>query len=303
MNKRILSALLACVMILLCGCQLADPNAGPETETAQDAMVGVFITTEHLDLFDMEAYLQDNMGSLAEEGAVPADDPRYSGRIYAAVVDNGYEFEDLEGMLLASFWIRMENEGYWASTIGTGLSDVQNKYLVKEGIGTSIEHSANIYLPYNIGEVVFYLNPVYQTKDGEVYLMSGSGISMSTSLGGQLTETVSAEASYTEDGQQLEYNYNSTLTVSCIDVPTEVVFIQMDENHNILRRDSYTPGQLPEEITPEKSAAYILIEEHFSDKILPSVNHADSEYIEVFYRLENDLCVRDQTKVNWPAGQ
>lgn len=302
MNKRILAALLACVMMLLCGCQLADPNAGPETETAQDAMVGVFITTEYLDLFDLEAYLQDNMGSITEGGTVPADDFRYSGRIYAAATDNGYEFEGLEGMLLASFWIETEYEGYWASTVGNGLSDVQNKYLSTD-TGSSIEHSANIYLPCNIDEVCFYLNPVYQTKDGEVYLMAGSGISMSTSLGGQMSQTMSAKASYTEDGQQLEYNYNSTLTVSCIDVPTEVVFIQMDENHNILRRDSYNPGQLPEEITPEKGAAYILIEEHFNDKIIPSVNHADLEDIEVFYRLENDLCVKDQTKVNWPDGQ
>lgn len=47
----------------LTGCSLARtdlPDQGTETER----LIGVFLTTEYLDLFDMEGYLKDHPGQL-----------------------------------------------------------------------------------------------------------------------------------------------------------------------------------------------------------------------------------------------
>lgn len=44
------------------GCTLAVPYAGKEG--SGDRMIGAFITTEYLDLYDMESYLNDHASSL-----------------------------------------------------------------------------------------------------------------------------------------------------------------------------------------------------------------------------------------------
>ena len=62
MHKRIF-VLIMVLALALSGCQLAKPEA--DTQKEKDMLVGVFITEEHLDLFDMEAYLQDNLGALS----------------------------------------------------------------------------------------------------------------------------------------------------------------------------------------------------------------------------------------------
>jgi len=298
MIKRISVVLLTCSLLLLCGCQLADPNGGPEVETTSDKMVGTFITKGYLDLFDVESYVKDNIGSI-QDGIIPADDPKYSERVYATPVEHGYAFPDLEGILLASFWVETDTEGYWSSVVqDDGLSDISKKYESTD-TGSSIAHSANIYVPYNTGEVVFYLNPVYQTANGEVYLVSGTGISMNTTHGGEMKQTVHSAAKISDGNQTTSYAYDLEVAVHCIDVPKAVTYIQMDAQHQVLHRETYIPGQLPDELTPLKKAAYILIEEEYENDIIRSVNQPDSEPIEVFYRLENNLCIRDQTSVLW----
>lgn len=302
MIKRISAVLLVCSLLLLCGCQLADPNAGPEAETKLDKLVGAFITTEYLDLFDAETYIKDNIGSI-QDGIIPADDPKYSRKIYATPVEHGYAFPDLEGILIASFWVKTDAEGYWSSIVSNdGLSDISRKYESTD-TGSSIAHSANIYVPCNSGDVVFYLNPVYQTQEGDVYLTSGTGASMNASIGGKMTQTLHGDAKISEEMQTTSYTYDLEVSVCCIDVPIAVTYTQMDAQHHVLLKETFTPGQLPEEFTPLKKTAYILIEEEYEDSFVRSVNQPGSEAIEVFYLLENGLCIKDQTSVLWNSSQ
>lgn len=58
---------------------------------ADDRLIGVVITTEHLDLFDFEGYLEDNgekilFGSQIDE----SQQAKYQGRLYATLVDRSY---------------------------------------------------------------------------------------------------------------------------------------------------------------------------------------------------------------------
>ena len=64
-NKRsILVAGALVVVIFLSGCQLA---AGDGLTVESERLIGVFITKEYLDLFDFDAYLEDNISDFVNE--------------------------------------------------------------------------------------------------------------------------------------------------------------------------------------------------------------------------------------------
>ena len=51
------------------GCTLAVSDAG--TDGNGDRLIGAFITSEYLDLYDMEGYLNDHASSLGTTAALP----------------------------------------------------------------------------------------------------------------------------------------------------------------------------------------------------------------------------------------
>ena len=88
-NKIIICFIIAAFALNLCGCQLALPE-GEGTE--RDRLIGCFITTEHLDLFDFEAYFNDNAHKLVSGGEITldGDTAAYRNRIYAELYDETY---------------------------------------------------------------------------------------------------------------------------------------------------------------------------------------------------------------------
>ena len=62
MKRNLFAALITAGLLLsLTGCQLAKVESG-----SQDRLVGAFITTEYLDLMDMEAYLNDHLDEVTK---------------------------------------------------------------------------------------------------------------------------------------------------------------------------------------------------------------------------------------------
>ena len=97
MNKKAISiCLVFAIFVSLCGCQLAQPESGNHTEA--DRLVGVFITTEYLDLNDADAYLdeylKDNAGSISDGDTIVLDSQEHLGRVYATFVEEPYQDED-----------------------------------------------------------------------------------------------------------------------------------------------------------------------------------------------------------------
>lgn len=97
----------------LSGCSLAVPDAG--VEGGNDRMIGVFITDEFLDLFDIERYLNDHAsGSVNGQEAELPYDSGYEGKLYAKIdkskgsdpADWEISFGDLEGIsMFTPYWI------------------------------------------------------------------------------------------------------------------------------------------------------------------------------------------------------
>ena len=54
-------------------------------------MIGVFITTEYLDLYDMESYLNDHASSLVNDGSITlGNDSKYEGKLFAELLFHGF---------------------------------------------------------------------------------------------------------------------------------------------------------------------------------------------------------------------
>ena len=188
--KRILAldiALLA--LFLFAGCQLAKEEGG-ETESAErDRLIGVFLTREHLDLFDWEGYFNDNAGALAGGGHAidETDTAAYGGRLYATLTretrtdDAGEQhewfdctFEGIEGIRYFAV-----EEGITTHLISDpGISGVHQAITdTEEAKRIDLEAVLYVEAAAETETVVWYLNPVYQSTDGSVYLTAGHGTS------------------------------------------------------------------------------------------------------------------------------
>ena len=186
--RQSLTAALCTVMILgLPGCRLAREDFA--TDTSEDRLAGVFISTEFIDLFDFEQFFGNNRGR-AEGGATAINGASqdYQGRIYATYVsrtltsDTGetteikeYVFDGIEGIPFFSFNVTNGNESYWSSASDEAISN--GAFHVSHGDDESSIVMEGTIFAVSAGIRTFYLNPVYQSADGSVYLMSGGGIS------------------------------------------------------------------------------------------------------------------------------
>ena len=254
MKKRMIVLLLA-VLFLFSGCQLATEENGQ----SQDRLVGVFVTTEHLDLFDMESYLRDNANQLLGGGDIQleGDLRQYERRIFLEETDEGWSFPGLDGLL---YMMVSDGNGGWTHYHSEGISDVDS---VQEG--DSFELNGTIYLNQNTGHVCFFYNPVYVTKDGAVYLLPGQGSSTDTLAGVTMTHSFSEKTEVRNGTDSTVSKTNIGMTVKGIALPEKYVVISMNEDHQELGRETRLPGEFPERIVPAEGAAYILVECHSED--------------------------------------
>lgn len=305
MRKRIVIMIIA-LALALSGCQLAKPDA--EAQKEKDMLVGVFITQEHLDLFDMEAYLQDNLSALSGGTLSIEDAAQYSNRVWAEFTEDSdghsaYRFGDLEGSLLASFRITPDGKSenaYWGGEAGEGICDVSFGHYSMDD-GSRLELSGTVYFSDTHPDPGLYFNPVYQTPEGDVYLLSGQGTFFgSAGMGGSAKHTMNEEASRTENGEKYSHATDISITMECVYPARKLVILQMDEDNQILSRQEWNPAEDMEELKPEANCAYILVEEHTANGVRRSLYQNENRYIAFFRELENLLCVKTQIPISWP---
>lgn len=260
MNKRLFPLLLA-AFLLLSGCRLAQPDAGAASGDSQpmgaDLPVGVMLTPQPLNLFDLEAYVNDH--GVPEDGAV-IDDTSYQQRLYATDLGNGdWQFEGVEGFAFFSA-VSANEYGSCQTVVNDGLSD--GSFAVHEtDEGTSTDISGTLYVqPAEL--ICWYFNPVYQDAAGRVYLTAGSG----TSAGGdaapgmQFSKTLSGETTATDgSGAVQRSSARCQVTIAVRALPMQVRLLWMDGSGQILRQEAYAPGQLPEQLDG-RGAAYLIAE-------------------------------------------
>lgn len=258
--KKLSIALILALCLSLTGCSLLREDTSGEP-AAEDKLVGVYITSEYLSTFDLESYVSDNMNSLADGGGeVSAEDAaKYSARIYGEV-ENGTVTFPIEGTAIITARFGEGNESYFSSQLGDYIVGGGTHVNVGEDTD-SVELSGTLYAP--AGEMVeAYCNPVYQQSNGEVYLVSGQGIS-SNGLG-SMSQTLSENTD--PHGDVRGYSMSIELTVVSRELSEKYVVLYYGADGELMRREEYAPGELPYELSPD-GAAYAVIEDHTRDDL------------------------------------
>ncbi len=245
------------------GCQLANSDAG-EVKT-KDQLIGVYITQDYVDLLDMEGYFEDHGDDFINGKDVEISD-KYSGKIYATakVTEEGnfetteYNFEGIEGIAL------------FTSTIyPTGTTDsykllksdpeVTNR---KSTYGSETILEGTLYVDAALDSIIFYINPVYETSDGQVYLMTGNGIASTGGVGGNMSATMTENISETINGVTQNKVFNIIVHIDSRNATEKLIIKQMNDSDEVVEITTLTKGRVPKNITKNPKTTYIILEDY-----------------------------------------
>ncbi len=314
-NKKLKSLCLSALLLLqltilslLSGCQLAIEEGDMPTE---DRLAGVFVTTEYLDLFDMEAYVNDNLRVVGGEIAVEGNASEYYGRVYAEKTQTDehrieYEFTELNGFGYYSLIELGESmlDNYHYTGVDEGISDPKTHYKVTDE-GEGVEMDGTLYFPADGRAAVFYFNPVYQTPEGDLYVTTGQGFSADTMVEGQIySQTMEEVTTITMNGEKESWSTSVTTNIEGIRLPEKYVLIYMDGNSQILRSQEYAPGNVMPEMTIPADTAYLILEAHKLDSegqpvVDREIVDRGEEHLSTFWINADGICIKGDTILTW----
>ena len=112
------------------------------------------------------------------------------------------------------------------------------------------------------------MNPVYQSSDGRVYAVSGSGLMLDGNHGEGMfySQTLEETTTITENQKSKSSQTSVKISFAIMYPPKKVVVLQMDDENNIISKAEYQPGKLPDTIKPDRNTAYIMVENHKQDR-------------------------------------
>lgn len=323
-KRRIFAAVAMGVMVFsLTSCSLARPQE-TQVETGEaDRLIGVLITTEYLDLFDMEGYLEDHLEQVAQGGEISTQDSdAYQNRLYATLTTSTitnqetgetqeleeYVFEGIEGWayLAPALTDEVGNRIGTSSSVDDVFADT-NMHVTTTDEGEILELEATLYVTGVEQGQSYYINPVFQTADGAVYTLGGDGmlVSQPAEQEGEYWSYTLDHSTTTQMNGETETDQVSILVrLSVLFLPREIVVVQMDEQHNLLAQDAYAPGAMPETLETEPGCAYLLVETRKEDPagqevISRQLISPQEEEIQSFYPREDGICLSQWTQIEW----
>ena len=316
-RKVIFSVCCALALCTLAGCQLAKDSAGADA----DSLIGVLITTEYLDLFDFNGYLNDNINSfLGGEINMNGDAQEHQGRLYAVLVPrelineetgetmvmHEYVFEDVDAI---SYFVptieATEMENSYVSTMSDpAISDGHTNLFVGDD-ENSVSLDGTIFVAPSSKERTYYFNPAYQSADGSVYAVAGNGFFVNSeaySEGSVFSQTLDATTTITENGKAKRDSISIKISISVMFAPEKIVILQMDAGHMLISESEFEPGAVPDTYALEASTAYFVIEAHRHDdignpNIFREVYGRDTENIETFSVRAGGVCIKNWTQI------
>lgn len=277
--------------LLTTGCRLANPDMG----SANDTLIGVYVTTEYIDTLDW-----DNI-SINSSGSVDVKS-KNDGRIYGTLntEEETVSFPDIEGSALLSLSVEENDENYHNTTITGHFSDthtsitdigceisgtlyydiskVSTHHLTaspedaEDYENTNTMHMSTetqedgtiLYDHYTEGEaLIMYVYPIFKTAGGEIYLIAQPGISSYS--GGEISTSFSSSESTTANGKTSSYTTKFTVTLKAEAPSDTITFTQIGKNRNTLQEDTYSAEKIPETYIRNKESSYILVTSLDSD--------------------------------------
>lgn len=323
MKIKVIAILIAlCILAaVISGFQLKKPEAENKS-TLGDRLIGTVITTESLNTFDMEAYLEDNIGSIVkdENHTVNIEDKKdYMGKIYARQVtkedttEDGekithkeYVFDDING-----YWIfdakipsTETEESYTCLCSEGGFSNVQSKIHHTDNGLQEIELIADIYYSYEKWGTVFYMNPVYQESDGDIYCVEGMGYSVSGDKGSidgnsSGSQTLTDKITVNENGEETVYQSKVTINYIPVYVPVRTEFVFMNEDNEAISESGFNTHQVPSELNVPKGTEYVIILQKSEEGTITDVIGKNCEYAEILFEENQGICSKGSVEFKW----
>ena len=312
---------LCIVVAALSGPQLKKPE-GENKSILGDRLIGTVITTEGLNTFDMEAYLNENIDSIVEDEnhTVNIEDKQnYNNKIYARQVikedinEDGekithkeYVFDDIDG-----FWIfdakipsTETEESYTCLCSEGGISNVKSNIHHTDNGAQEIELTADVYYSYEKWGTVFYMNPVYQESDGDIYCVEGMGYAVSgdkgsidgTSSGSQ---TLNDKINVNDNGEEIVYQSKVTINYIPVYVPSQIEFIFMNEDNKAIKEETFKPENAPEELTVPKSTEYVIVIQKNEEGSIADVIGKNCENAEFIAEDNDGYCSLHSVNLVW----
>lgn len=322
MMKRnlILTICFALIFCALAGCQLAKESTG--SSASGDKLIGVFVTTQYLDLFDFDGYMIDNIKNF-QGGEITMDNKttqKYQGRIYATLVPStytseetgetilthDYTFTDIEGIQFCIPIVQStEDENSYRSTMtDPALSNVNTSIAVGDD-ENSITLDGTIFVTTSGNIDKYYFNPVYQSADGSVYVVSGESFSFNNetnSEGAVFSQNLSETTTITENGKTKKDSISINISISSMFAPEKIVVIQMNADNAPVSQTEYKPDTLPDDIALEAVTAYVIVETYKQDgngtaTVSRDIYGRDAKNIETYFARADGFCVKRNIKV------
>lgn len=316
-RKILIIVFLIAILVSLAGCQLAIEDVH-DTAT-EDVLIGALITLEPLTLFDSDSYINENIEKIMNGKGQDIDISKYEGRLYAKLVKRTYTneytnepsetskyvFEDIEGITYIAATISDSDGIYTLASSSDGISDGHTK-VTGGNTQKEINLEGTIYVSISSTNRAFYINPVYQSSNGDVYAVTGSGyISGDTeSEGSVFSQTLEDNKTITENGITKTQKSSVKISISYIHSPFKISIYQMDKNNSIVRHNNFVPDEVPDNISLDSDTDYIIVETHkYNDEnnlvISREIHDKDEDYINTFYCMENGICSKKYVKLIW----
>jgi len=320
--KRNIMIAVYCALILyfLTGCQLAKESA--DTNANDDRLIGVLITTEYLDLFDYDGYLDDDFNSFqgCEINMNEKNNQKYQGRLYADLIprtitneETGettityeYVFEGIEGIqyCVPTIQATEAENSYVATMSDPAISDTSTNIFVSDD-ENSISIDGTIFITATGKMNAYYFNPVYQSTDGSVYAVSGDSFMLISDMFGEgsaYSHTLETTTSRTENGMTKKDSTSIKISISVMYAPENIVILQMGSDNAIISLTEYEPYAMPQVIVPETGTAYFIVETHKKDdagntKLSREIFDRDIENIETFFARADGVCEKHWTQI------
>ncbi len=317
-QKLLMITLLFSLMISLNGCSLAKKDAGND---AKDTLIGAFITDDCLDLFDMDTYLNDNASTIfRNQNTTVNNSGEYISPLYATIDRRNHRdptywkisFDGISGLnLLAP--VQTEKDGTLCLTIKSsdGICDISsNLHELDNGSETTLAGTIYMTPQAAVKNSAYYVNPVYQSADGKIYAVPGSGISAdSFSEEGQVMSTSFSDQTNTAKAGQTRTEKSSvTIRFASMFEPVKITLVQMDKENKVVKQEVFIPGNLPEELTAEKDTAYFLIKTEkktpdgttvIARSIYEQKASEEEDPLETFFAADNGIIAKQHTVVTW----
>ena len=257
-----LAALIVAISLLLATAGLNLAGEGTPQENAR--LIGVFITTDWLDI------PSPNQGQPIRVG--PWGRPDLSellrpGRIYAQWCEEAFDFT-FPGVEGIPFFAATLPPTYDRSEIvsafgGSGIRNHGSHFSFGDNF-FSAELEGTIYaIPGSLTHV--YLNQVFQTSDGAVFIEgSGGGFSYHGTVteGAVFSSTLAETRTINEFGTEHSYSISVTVNNYAKFPATHAVVLQMDANSQIITRTEVARTEMADGISILPNTAYVIMEIH-----------------------------------------